>query len=84
MPLFVTNVQKNRHVHSISLEILGKRSVSAPNRSPQHNLPISTMDNLQLELRKTHGRLGCFTRSIVTNFLPNAGTGMSKCNASAQ
>lgn len=69
MPLFVTNVQKNKHVHSISLEILGKRSVSAPNRSPQHNLPISIMDNLQLELHKTHGRLGCFTRSIVTNFL---------------
>ena len=68
MPLFVTNVQKNKHVHSMSLEILGKRSVSAPNRSPQHNLPISTMDNLQLELRKTNGRLG-FTASTVDTIL---------------
>ena len=58
--------------------------MSAPNRSPQHHLPIGTLDNLQLELYEIHGRLGCFTRSIVTNFLPIAGTGMSKCNASAQ
>ena len=42
---------------------------------------ISTSDALPLSY-KTCGRLGCLTRSLVTNFLHTASIGISTCGTS--